>query len=60
MVAPEIMLALTDLPEDLHVAWMCSLPTSCCYFLSHQRRGFEAGINVCGQDVNGFVCVCGP
>jgi hypothetical protein len=26
MVAPEIMLALTDLPEDLHVAWSCSLP----------------------------------
>jgi len=26
MVAPKIMLALTDLPDDIHVAWSCSLP----------------------------------
>jgi hypothetical protein len=26
MVAPKIMLALTDLPEDLHLAWSCSFP----------------------------------
>jgi hypothetical protein len=49
MVAPEFMLAQTDLPEDFHVAWSFSL--SIYYFLSNQRKGFEAVIKVCGQGV---------
>jgi hypothetical protein len=31
MVASEIMLVLTDLHEDLHVAWSSSLPVIFCH-----------------------------